>query len=124
MPTAESPASDDDYEQMSNSSPLDVSQDDTRLPDSERDSAKKGTACNQELSNIDTISDNVPLTLSSAKSLLPRIFDLTMHLTCVYFLEFTIITAFAKGMQDRVRAKYPEEYENEVMSVRSFNDVI
>jgi len=44
--------------------------------------------------------DNVQMSLATIKSLLPRVFHLVFNLFTVYFLEYCIITACAKGLQD------------------------
>lgn len=69
-------------------------------------------------------ADNVPLDFATLKSLLPRVFYLVINLFTVYFLEYSIITAFAKGMQDQIQKKYPTDYKNGVLAVKSFNDII
>ena len=42
----------------------------------------------------------------------------------VYFLEYSIITAFAKGMQDKMHQKYPDLYNEGYLRVKGFNDII
>ena len=69
-------------------------------------------------------ASNVPLELKTIMSLLQRILFLNMNLLFVYFLEYSIITAFAKGMQERIILKYPNEYENGDLLVHNFNDIL
>jgi len=46
----------------------------------------------------DEDDDNVQMSFATIKSLLPRVFYLVINLFTVYFLEYAIITACAKGL--------------------------